>query len=52
MSSTNLLVTRFVPDEADCTWGGLGDIGDKDSWEKECNHYTGVAVRLHELGHK
>ena len=40
----------FLPDEADCDWGGLGSLSGKTTWEHSSGGYD-PGIRVHELGH-
>jgi hypothetical protein len=43
-------VEYWLPTEAQCTWGGLGELSDRRTWEvADGASYPGI--RLHEFGH-
>lgn len=40
----------FLPEEALCSWGGLGSLSDKTTWEHSSGG-SNPGIRVHELGH-
>ena len=40
----------FLPDEAECEWGGLGSLSGKTTWEHSSGG-SNPGIRVHELGH-
>merc|ERR1719454_319041 len=41
----------WLPTEAGCTWGGLGEVGGRKTWEQMGWTSASAHVRVHELGH-
>jgi hypothetical protein len=49
-------IEYWLPEEAKCTWGGLGQVGGRLTWERGgngCSEYLNYMthIRIHELGH-
>eukprot|EP00966_Prymnesium_polylepis_P302876 6997129-Prymnesium_polylepis.1 len=41
-------VEYWVPEEAQCTWGGMGELSNRRTWEREAN-CNWAGVRIHEV---
>ena len=42
-------VEFFLPEEAACTWGGLGQVGGPYTWERIEYGCNNPSVRMHEI---
>ena len=43
-------VELFLPDEAGCSWGGLGALSGRQTWQHSAGGRN-PGIRVHELGH-